>query len=689
MIYHPKADSRLFRTWLVHNVNNMQPDVIEIEHCWIPMSDGIRLSARLWLPEKKEQSPTPAIVEYIPYRKRDMVRLRDERNHPVFARHGYACIRVDMRGSGDSEGLMADMYSSEEISDGLEVIQWIAEQSWCDGQVGMMGTSWGGTSSLQMASRKPDALKAIIAVCATDNRFDDDIHHMGGCLLTDTLEWGATLPAILSSPPDPETVGPNWRQIWQQRLDHCAFPLENWIRHETRDAYWRSGSVCETPDAISCPMLLIGGWVDRYSNTVMNLLSRSKSPCWGIVGPWGHHYPDIGMPGPGMNFQAEALRWWDRWLSGRQNGIEEEPRLRVWRQEYTSPQNKIHERPGTWISEDQWPSSNVTPRTYRLGSGVLSDSAEVDSGKTAFVPNNLRIGSASGDTGYFGRDGGLPLDQREDDARSLVFDTAPLESPLDILGHTVVTVTLEVDQPVATLVVRLNDVAPDGASSRVVFGIGNLALDPGGAPDNDHPPNSPRVVEIQLPNTAYRFGEGHRIRLAFSTSYWPMIWPAPKLARMTLYPGQTRLSLPCRQTDSPESAVVLHTDPESETPSPKARIEGAPLDRWSRHDIVTGAVRTGWHQPPTRIAFHDIALELAFETEAEFQISPDEPNSASSEFRHRLQFTRSGSVIEVISTARLQSSVSDYHVFGRLEIRENDALVCEREWRPVIPRNHS
>ena len=689
MIYHPRSDSRLFRTWLVHNVNNMQPDVIEIEHCWIPMSDGIHLSARLWLPEKKEQSPTPAIVEYIPYRKRDMVRLRDERNHPVFARHGYACIRVDMRGSGDSEGLMADMYSSEEISDGLEVIQWIAEQSWCDGQVGMMGTSWGGTSSLQMASRKPDPLKAIIAVCATDNRFDDDIHHMGGCLLTDTLEWGATLPAILSSPPDPETVGPNWRQIWQQRLDHCAFPLENWIRHETRDAYWRSGSVFETPEAISCPMLLVGGWVDRYSNTVMNLLSRSKSPCWGIVGPWGHHYPNVGMPGPGMNFQAEALRWWDRWLSGRQNGIEEEPRLRVWRQEYTSPQNKIHKRPGTWISEDQWPSSNVTPRTYRLGSGVLSDSAEVDSGKTAFVPNSLRIGSASGDTGYFGRDGGLPLDQREDDARSLVFDTAPLESPLDILGHTVVTVTLEVDQPVATLVVRLNDVAPDGASSRVVFGIGNLALDPGGAPDNDHPPNSPRVVEIQLPNTAYRFGEGHRIRLAFSTSYWPMIWPAPKLARMTLYPGQTRLSLPCRQTDSPESAVVLHTDPESETPSPKARIEGAPLDRWSRHDIVTGAVRTGWHQPPTRIAFHDIALELAFETEAEFQISPDEPNSASSEFRHRLQFTRSGSVIEVISTARLQSSVSDYHVFGRLEIRENDALVCEREWDPVISRNHS
>tara|TARA_Y100000294_G_scaffold4652_1_gene4724 strand:- start:4418 stop:6484 length:2067 start_codon:yes stop_codon:yes gene_type:complete len=688
-MHHAGGECPLCRAKPRGSDNDMQTAVKEIEHCWIPMTDGTRLSARLWLPQTQGNHPTPAIIEYIPYRKRDMVRLRDERNHPVFARHGYACIRVDMRGSGDSEGLMADMYSPEEISDGLGVIQWIAEQDWCNGKVGMMGTSWGGTSSLQMASLRPDPLKAIIAVCATDNRFNDDIHHMGGCLLTDTLEWGATLPAILASPPDPETVGPNWREMWQERLDRSTFPLENWIRHETRDAYWRHGSVSENVEDISCPMLLVGGWVDRYSNTVMNLLSRSNNPSWGIVGPWGHHYPDAAAPGPGINFQAEALRWWDRWLCGRQNGIEEEPRLRVWRQEYVPPQNKILERPGSWIAENQWPSPNVTPRTYLLGSGSLNDSAEDDREKTAFVPNSLRTGSASGDTGYFGRDGGLPLDQREDDALSLVFDTVPLESPIDILGHAVVNVTLEVDQPVAALVVRLNDVAPDGTSSRVSFGICNLSLDQDGAKDNGLKPDTPRTVEIQFPNTAYRFGKGHRIRLAFSSSYWPLIWPTPKLARMTLYPGQTRLSLPCRQTDSPESAVILHTDPESETPPPKARIEGAPLTRWSQHDVMSNSIASGWHQPFTRIAFDEITVEYAFETKAQHQITLDDPNSACSEFEHKLQFTRSGSVIEMISTARLQSSVSDYHVFGRLEIRENDALVCEREWDPVISRKHS
>ena len=666
----------------------MKITVKEIEHCWIPMADGTRLSARLWLPQTQGDHPTPAIVEYIPYRKRDMVRLRDERNHPVFARHGYACIRVDMRGSGDSEGLMTDMYCPAEISDGLEVIHWVAEQDWCDGQVGMMGTSWGGTSSLQMASLRPDPLKAIIAVCATDDRFRDDIHHMGGCLLTDTLEWGATLPAILASPPDPETVGPNWREIWQARLDHSTFPLENWIHHETRDAYWQHGSVSDAPENISCPMLLVGGWVDRYSNTVMNLLAQTKSPSWGIVGPWGHHYPDVAAPGPGINFQAEALRWWDRWLLGRENGVEYEPRLRIWRQEYAAPQNKLHERPGSWIAENEWPSNNVTSRTFQLGSGRLSDVEEIAAEASALIPNSLRIGSTSGDTGYFGRDGGLPLDQREDDALSLVFDTEALESPIDILGRAVVKVSLQVNQPKATLVVRLNDVAPDGTSSRVVFGLCNLALDHEGVPDNTYPPDTQRTVEVQLPNTAYRFGKGHRIRLAFSASYWPLIWPSPKLTRITLDPAKTRLSLPCHQEDSSAKDMSFQGDL-GRPPAPKAHIEGEALERWSRHDVATGTISSGWRQPLTRIAFSEIALEFAFETKAEFRITPDEPNSASGEFQHRLQFTRQDSIIEVIGTASLQSTVSDYQVFGRLEVRENDTLVFEREWHPVISRKHS
>ena len=339
----------------------------EVEHCWIPVSGGVRLSARLWLPETRSGEASPTVLEYIPYRKRDMVRTRDERNHAFFARHGYACVRVDMRGSGDSEGLMTDMYRPEELDDAIEVIEWIAAQPWCNGAVGMMGTSWGGTASLQAALRRPQALGAIIAVCATDNRFDDDIHHMGGCLLTDSIEWGATLPAILASPPDPATVGEGWRRMWRERLEGASFPLEHWIRHETRDGYWRFGSVNESPGGIACPALLVGGWSDRYSATVMNLLAANRERCWGIVGPWGHHYPDLASPGPGIGFQQEALRWWDRWLRGVENGADEEPRLRVWMQEHAPPGDRLERRPGRWVSEREWPSPGVTPRELRAG----------------------------------------------------------------------------------------------------------------------------------------------------------------------------------------------------------------------------------------------------------------------------------------------------------------------------------
>ena len=479
--------------------------VREVEHCWIPVSGGVRLSARLWLPETPSGEPAPALLEYIPYRKRDMVRVRDERNHAWFARHGYACVRVDMRGSGDSEGVMTDMYRPEELDDALAVIEWIAAQAWCDGAVGMMGTSWGGTASLQAALRRPRALRAIIAVCATDNRFDDDIHHMGGCLITDSVEWGATLPAILASPPDPVTVGEDWRRMWRERLEGAAFPLERWIRHETRDAYWRFGAVNEAPGDIACPALLVGGWSDRYSATVMNLLAANRERCWGIVGPWGHHYPDLGSPGPAIGFQQEALRWWDRWLRGEENGVDAEPRLRVWMQEYAPPGDRLERRPGRWVSERTWPAPAVSDRGLSLGHGGDLRLPEGPGSGTVLVPSHPEVGAASGDTGYFGREGGLPLDQRVDDALSLVFESEPLPEALEILGAARLEFSLESDRPVALLSARVNDVPPEGAAARVTWTVRNLVLEDEGRTPRRMVPGEARRFAIAFPNTPTAF----------------------------------------------------------------------------------------------------------------------------------------------------------------------------------------
>jgi predicted acyl esterase len=129
--------------------------VREIEHCLIPLKDGTQLAARIWLPEVAGLQTFPAILEYLPYRKRDGTAVRDALTHPWMAGQGYVCVRVDMRGNGESQGLMADEYLLQEQDDALEVIDWLCQQPWCDGKVGMMGISWGGFNGLQVAGRQP------------------------------------------------------------------------------------------------------------------------------------------------------------------------------------------------------------------------------------------------------------------------------------------------------------------------------------------------------------------------------------------------------------------------------------------------------------------------------------------------------------------------------------------------------
>ena len=426
----------------------------ELEHCWVPMTDGVRLSARLWLPQ---ELPAAAIVEYIPYRKRDMVRARDERNHPWFAARGYACIRVDMRGSGDSEGVMKDMYCADELDDALAVLEWIAKQDWCNGAIGMMGTSWGGTSALQAAASDSGLLRAVIAVCATNDRYNDDIHHMGGCLLTDSIEWGATLPAILALPPAAESDAEGWRENWRSRLDRIEFPLFSWIEHETRDAYWRHGSVSETPGRFDCPVLAIGGWSDRYSNTVMNLLEDNPDTCWGIVGPWGHHFPDQGQPGPAIGFQQQALRWWDRWLRGCENGVDRDPRLRVWCNEFQPPQDFLALRQGYWLALPDWAAASRAQKFKEFDLRLrLAPDADQNTSRFVRIPGDLRVGRAAGDTGYFGRPGGLPDDQSIDDARSLVFETEALVTEQVLLGKAMLGLHLRAERLPAQIVIRLS-----------------------------------------------------------------------------------------------------------------------------------------------------------------------------------------------------------------------------------------
>ncbi|HZB55795.1 MAG TPA: CocE/NonD family hydrolase, partial [Reyranella sp.] len=366
--------------------------VREIEHTTIPLKDGTRLAARIWLPEDAEADPVPALLEYLPYRKRDGTRERDALTHPYLAGHGYAAVRVDIRGSGDSEGVLADEYSQPELDDALEVIDWLASQPWCSGAVGMFGISWGGFNALQVAALQPPALKAIVTLCSTDDRYADDVHYMGGAKLASAdLGWGGFFFADMCHPPDPLLVGERWREMWLERLQNVPLFLERWLRHQRRDAYWRHGSVCEDYSAIRCPVFAVGGWTDGYTNSVPRLLEHLDVPRKGLIGPWAHAYPHFAKPGPQIGFLQECLRWWDHWLKGKDTGIMDEPMYRVWMEDPVQPAAYVAERPGRWVAEPSWPTKNLRPLRLALNPGRLEGQPQGETALGFCSPQDLGV----------------------------------------------------------------------------------------------------------------------------------------------------------------------------------------------------------------------------------------------------------------------------------------------------------
>lgn len=652
-----------------------------VEHLWIEMPDGVRLAARIWLPKSALNNPAPAVFEYIPYRKVDMVRARDERNHPYLAENGIVAVRVDMRGSGDSEGQMSDMYCQDELDDTRHVIEWLTCQPWCNGKIGMFGTSWGATASLQANIDAPAALKAIIAVCATHDRYEDDIHHMGGCLLTDSVEWGATLPTIFGAPPS-TNVGEDWRAMWEERLDKLAFPLEAWLHNEDRGSYWRHGSVIHQTDRLSAPILCVGGWADRYSNSVMSLVDHRPDLTWGIVGPWGHHYPDHGHPGPGIGFQKLMLDWWQHWLMTDNPEEPEWPKLRIWVRSFDPPADAINKRSGGWV-QTAAPREITSIKKWHLSEGGLTkDASEIH----LDLPLDLQVGTEGADTGYFGRFGGLPPDQRKDDQSSLCFDTKPLEHDFLIYGAAELELKLESPDPRRQLCLRLNDVAPDGTSARITWAIRNLALDDT-LDSPEHPfPKGALDIRVQFPTMAYRLKAGHSLRLAVSQSYWPMVWAPSAIGGITLLCGNLTLPEPRYE---PESLVVSLPKVE-DLPSVKSyTVLKEPRIKRHPAKLKNGEIRSGWHQPYASVYYIETDTCFGYETRAEYRISPDEPLTAACSYEHTMTFARPDGTAVVTCKVQLSSDADAYQVTGIFSASWDDQIVKTHEWNLNIARTHT
>ncbi len=659
-----------------------------IENVFIPMPDGRRLAARMWIPEDAETDKVPAIFEYMPYRKRDQSRARDESIHHYLAGHGYASFRVDTRGSGDSDGLLRGEWEQGELDDGLAVIDWMVNQSWCTGSVGMIGKSWSGFSALALAGLAPPALKAIIPVCAGDDRYHQSLHFTGGAFLAEQLWWTDTMIQFNARPPDPEIVGERWREMWKQRLDDNHPWLTDWLKHQRRDEFWKHASLCERFDKVTAAVFAVGGWADYISRAVPRMMAGLKGPRFALIGPWGHHYPHDGVPGPAVGFLQDCVRFFDRYTKDIINGWDAGPTYRAYLQSFEKPSAKYGMKPGRWVAIEGWPSDKVKPRVFHLNPSRLDARSKGEQALTHSSP--LATGLAATEWLSMDIEGEQPRDQREDDGRSLSFDSEPLGKSFDILGRASLEIDVAVDRPLAQLVARLCDVAPDGTSVRVAFQVLNLTHRESHESPKRMIPGQRTRIRLDLPDVGWTFAKGHRVRLALSTSYWPIVWPAPEPVTMTVFTGSSTFSLPVLSgpTRTPKFG------PNERGPEIDVKvIHPKKIERRVIQDAMTGEITVetigtgGFLGPGLEWLIGPIGTSIGHTLEKRFTITEGDPTSARGEYRQVYRLSREGWRIRIETETRFHGTKTDWVLEQQAVAYDDEVEIFRKTWSNTTPRD--
>ena len=653
--------------------------IIVDENLGIILSDGCRLSARTWIPENAHEFPVPAILEYLPYRKRDGTIARDELTHPYFAKRGYASIRVDIRGNGDSQGIMLDEYTSQELNDAVEVINWLAKQPWCSGTVGMMGISWGGFNSLQVAALQPKPLKAIITLCSTVDRYADDIHYKGGCLLNENLGWGSTMWAYSSRPPDPALVGQAWRKMWQERLEAEPFLPIGWLKHQRRDNYWKHGSVCEDFSKIKAATLAIGGWGDGYKNTVSHLVENLSCPVKGIVGPWIHKYPHFAVPGPRIDFLHEALRWWDRWLKNEKTNVENDPAYTVYLMDGVEPKSSYDYRKGQWVSFDQWPAQ-LPIKTLNLNKDCGLRKQKENVRKIISSPQTCGLDGGEYCAIWLGPD--LPGDQRIDDVNSATFTTEELTKQIDIVGAPRVKLKLKPTTSTAQISVRLNHIHPTGASTRITYGVFNLGYVDGFDNPRKLRKGETISIEFNLDQIAYSVSKGHKIRLSISNAYWPLLWPTPEKGAIEVIAGSIDIPFINDGLYNFRQFLPEKADAPWKTKTIRKPTNTRKVIRNIGSDEVTVEIIDDFGS--VRDLTHD--LEIGSIAREWWTIQPDDPLSANGRTHWTEERSRGEWKTRTETFATMRSDAENFYIHAKLEAYENEKLFFEKEISETINR---
>jgi putative CocE/NonD family hydrolase len=659
------------------------PDV-QVREAWIPMSDGVRLAATLYVPAGLHAGDrVPAVFEYLPYRKDEMT--THVPLHAYFARHGYASARVDIRGTGRSEGLLPlREYSQQEQRDAEEVIAWLARQDWSSGSVGMFGISWGGFNSLQLAMRNPPALKAIIAIDATEQLFHDDVHFIDGLMHVDEYELNVDLTMAVTRSPD----FPTDETSLAARFDRTPWII-NYKQHPRDGAFWDEP---ERPlSAIKVPVFMIGGFLDGYRDSIPRLLEGLQVPAKALLGPWNHSFPHDAVPGPAIEWRDQAVEWWDHWLRGVPNGALAGPRLAVYMNHWYPPDLSITEIPGEWRAESGWPPRELTPRTFflRADHSLGTQAGEGAVHTLAYRPAATQEGG--GPDFWWGDVWG---DQRSVDAYSLSYDSAPLREPLTMLGRPRACLRVASTAPSAHWFVRLSDVAPDGSMTLVTgAGIAGAQRDSARAPAPLVPGQEYRLC-VDLHLISWVFPAGHKLHVAVSNALWPMIWPTPYSMSTTLAVGSaegSQIELPLVPAHSALPAPVFHApEPDDAAENPRATAalhlsSDVPGQSWTvSRDPATQQASVDWRGGSSKD--YPWGTEQVQE-HIQFRADDLHPEKAASHGEASMTVRLKDRELLWRTLLDVTSDAHDFRIEVTRELTENGKLIRRRQWQSTIPRD--
>jgi putative CocE/NonD family hydrolase len=660
----------------------------------IPMDDGLELSANVWLPVPRPDTPDerfPAILEILPYRKDDWHRPGDERRGRWLAARGFALCRLDVRGTGSSPGIALDEYTARETQDGFVTVEWLATQLWSNGNVGMWGISYGGFTAIQVAKLRPPHLRAIVPMYATDDRYRDDVHYVGGCVTVSELsQYAVSMVGMNAMPARPAFRGEAWLDEWGERLERTPVWLFEWLRQQHDGPYWRQGSLAPEYEALEAATFLIGGWMDSYPDPVLRMLERCvNAPRKALIGNWVHDFPDDAYPGPNLDWLHEMVRFFDHWLKGIDNGVMDEPTLTCFMRDHADPEPFPASWPGRWRSEPSFPPPGATETVLWLGAGELplagrlaAEPADGD-GADRF-PHRATTGTRTAlSWGAGSPPNGLARDLRLDDALVPTYTGAPLSEPLEILGNPVAVLAVEASMPVATLVARLADVAPDGSTAQVAAGVLNLTHRDSHVAPAPLEPGRRYEVRVPLRAAGYRFAPGHRIRLSVASNYWPVLWPSPYPGQLTVHHRGSRLVLPT----VPTGAGSLPTPEFKTTPAGLDDVGGgegeAPV--WRIVEDVIGGTLTVSTNDAGVTTIPDGGAVFAGER-LEMTASDADPAHARMANEVHYWLDQDGRRIDIRAGGETTSTETDFRMTVRLAVDLDGQPFFARDWDETIPR---